>query len=99
MSSQSGRGNISKDQAYGEVEIDSRPFGIFRREISTYQANLDHLLATSLGMWVAIRGEEMFGTYEKLSVALEDAYNRCGLDKPFFIWRVGENFSLPVTGD
>lgn len=45
--------------------------------------NLQSMIEDLFDKWVTIKGDELLGTYDKLSAALDEAYAKYGLDKPF----------------
>jgi hypothetical protein len=58
-----------------------------RREVETYELNRARLLGESLGKYVLIRDDEIVGSYDTESDAIDEGYRRFG-NVPFFVRRV-----------
>jgi hypothetical protein len=56
------------------------------RELATYEAKLEELLAQE-GKYVVIHGETVVGTWDTYEAALAAAYERCGLE-PFLVKQI-----------
>ncbi len=57
---------------------------ILDREMATYRAKLPELLEHDAGRYVLIHGDDVIGTFETLTQALEEGYERW-LFEPFLV--------------
>ncbi len=66
-----------------------------QRELETYAAHRDELLATVEGTFVLIRGDQVAGTYSSQTDAIAEGYRRFG-NVPFLVKQV-VRLETPVT--
>jgi hypothetical protein len=59
----------------------------FQKELATYEANRESLVAESEGKYVVIRGEQIAGTWSSYEDALKEGYRLYKLE-PFLVKRI-----------
>ena len=60
-----------------------------KKEIETYEARLQELLAVGEGKFVLIHESDVLGVWDTYADALKSGYETVGLNKPFLVRRIG----------
>jgi hypothetical protein len=68
---------------------------ILEKELDTFEANKERLLATAEGQYALISGDQVIGTYSSDEDAISEGYRRF-LDKPFLVKRI-QRVETPMT--
>ena len=58
-----------------------------QKELETFEANKDQLVADSSGKWVVIHADEIAGVWDTYEDALKSAYEKYGLE-PFLVKQI-----------